>query len=69
MRTSAGLTSYNPSAASAEVRDVFAGGNCTATAVTMNNGQQAIRVSFTGHASTAVGNQMMLQVVAADPNF
>jgi hypothetical protein len=52
------VTLYNPAAANAQVRDVGAGVDCSAAAsvVTTTN----LRVTATGNAGTAVGNQVSI---------
>lgn len=50
-------TTYNPAAASAEVRDFTGAANCTATAIVMNN-ENSIYFTATGAAGTAVGNHL-----------
>lgn len=57
------ITTYNPAAASAEVRDADAAANCTATAVALAT-EDGFSISCTGNASTAVGNQLRFHFMA-----
>lgn len=50
------VTTFNPTSASAEVRDVTAGGNCSATATVAS--ETGFNISCTGNAGTAVGNAL-----------
>lgn len=63
MRTTPTITLYNPAAANAQIRDVTAAGDCTASAVAgaTPNGFQ---LSCTGNASTAVGNGLQVHYLA-----
>lgn len=49
------ITTYNPAAANAQVRDITASVDCSAVA-TANASIRGFRVTATGNASTAVGN-------------
>lgn len=54
------VTTYNTAAANAQVRDVGAGADTTATAVAVT--ETNLKVSATGAAGTAVGNQVSVHV-------
>jgi hypothetical protein len=51
------ITTYNPSAGNAQVRDSTAGADCSATA-TSNSSELGLDISATGNAGTAVGNAL-----------
>lgn len=53
--TPATITTYNPAAANAQVRDITAAADCSAVA-TANSTDTGFRIGATGNASTAVGN-------------
>jgi len=57
------VTTYNPAAASAEVRDADAAANCTATAVALVT-EDGFSISCTGAAGTAIGNQLRFHATA-----
>lgn len=48
---------YNPEAANAQVRDITAGADCSVTAATPI-GRQAVNITCTGNASTAIANAL-----------
>jgi hypothetical protein len=51
------ITTYNPAAASAEVRDVTAAANCTATTAA-NASDRGFKLTCTGAAGTAAGGEL-----------
>lgn len=57
------MTFYNPSTASAQVRDVDAGADCSGMTV-VTGSQSTMVFSFTGNAATVVGNLMAIHWVA-----
>lgn len=59
------ITTFNPSAANAQVRDSSAGADCSATAVSATHTTADVTtISATGNASTAVGNIMDVHLTA-----
>lgn len=64
MRTSPTPTTYNPSAANAQVRDTSLGGDCSVTSLTVGSSADVIAISCTGNASTAVGNALDIHISA-----
>lgn len=64
MRSSgATVTSYNPSAANAQVRNTTDGADCTSAAVAMV-GTRAVSIGYTGTAGTAVNESLAVHVTA-----
>lgn len=63
MRGAPNVTTFNPSATNAQIRDVSASGDCSSTAVTSNN-NEAILLTASGNGSTAVGNLLAVHVTA-----
>lgn len=63
MRAAPTVTTYNPSAANAHVRDQTASVDCSGTA-TGNNTTNGVNISCTGNASTAAGNGLRVHVTA-----
>lgn len=63
MRAVPALTFFNPAAASAQVRDVTGGVDCSATAGA-NTTERGFRVDTTGNAATVAGNVLGVHVVA-----
>jgi hypothetical protein len=63
MRATPGITTYNPSAANAQVRDETAAGDCSATA-TANLTTETVSLTATGNASTAVGGTLGVHLIA-----
>lgn len=61
MRIAPTATTFNPSAGNAQVRDVTAGADTTATTVQQTT-DRALTLNFTGAAGTAVGNQMAVNL-------
>lgn len=64
MRAAPTVTFYNPSAANAQVRDVTAAADCSATAAAGSNSEEALGLNATGNAGTAVGNTLSVHVTA-----
>lgn len=65
MRTTPTVTTYNPSAANAQVRDSTAAADCSSTTVTATIGtEDAVGIHCTGNASTAVGNLLDVHITA-----
>jgi hypothetical protein len=64
MRAVPTLTSYNPLAASAEVRNITDGTNCTATGFGSASGDMGFGINYTTPAGTAVGEQLGVHVSA-----
>lgn len=60
--TSATVTAYNPSAANAQVRDITAAADCTATSAAIIANAETILVTATGNAATATFNIMEVHV-------
>jgi hypothetical protein len=58
------ITTYNPSAANAQVRDSSIGADCSAVSVTAPSNADGINISCTGNASTAVGDGLDIHVTA-----
>ena len=56
------VTSYNPAAANAQVRDGTAAADCSSTSVGVEN--QTLFLNCTGNASTAVGNRLHVHVTS-----
>lgn len=63
MRKAPTVTTFNPAAANAQVRDETAGADC-ASVVIDNVTQNGCRISCTGASSTAVGNVLGVHLVA-----
>jgi hypothetical protein len=63
MRGTPSITTYNPSASNAQVRDETFGGDCSATA-TANLNAETISITATGNGSTAVGNTLGIHLIA-----
>lgn len=63
MRAAPTVVTFNPGAADAQMRDDTIGANCTATAVNSISDRGFI-VTATGHASTAVGDQLKIHWTA-----
>lgn len=59
MRAAGTCTLYNPVAANAQVRDVTASADCSASSMSPT-GEGRVIIQCTGNASTAVGNQLMV---------
>ena len=59
------ITTFNPSAANAQVRDTTLPGDCSATAVITVN-DRGLAVSMTGNAGGAVGNSAAVHILAED---
>jgi hypothetical protein len=57
------ITTYNPAASNAQVRDQTASADCSSTA-TGNITPNGVNISCTGNASTAVGNGLRVHVTA-----
>jgi hypothetical protein len=57
------VTTYNPSAANAQVRDQTGSVDCSAT-TTGNNTPNGVNISCTGNAATAAGNGLRVHVTA-----
>lgn len=57
------ITTFNPAAANAQVRDNTASADCSSTA-TGNISTGGVNVSCTGNASTAVGNALRVHITA-----
>lgn len=55
MRIDPTVTTYNPGAANAQVRDTTVLGDCSSTATSQTT-KEFLLISATGHASTAIGN-------------
>jgi hypothetical protein len=62
MRAAPTITTYNPAAANAQVRDFTAGADCSAVATTPH--PNGVLVSCTGNASTAVGGALGVHLTA-----
>jgi hypothetical protein len=56
------MTTFNPSAANAQVRDVTGAVDCSATATTPT--ANGLTFSATGNAATAVGNALAIHLTA-----
>lgn len=56
------ITTFNPYAANAQVRDVDVGGDCSVTAASYSGGW--VLVSCTGNAGGAVGNRLFIHITA-----
>ena len=67
MRSPGTPVSYNPAAASSQVRDLTAAANTTGTSISCDNDR--LQISFTGAAGTAVGNTMWVDWSIGDNNF
>lgn len=63
MRATPTITTFNPASANAQPRDIIAGTDCSAIAVTLS-GQAGFWASFTGNVSTAIGNLLGLHFTA-----
>lgn len=63
LRAAPTVTLYNPSAANGQIRDLTAGVDCSATAVS-NGNAKALTLTATGNASTAVGNILSIHWIA-----
>jgi hypothetical protein len=59
MRTTPTITLFNPAAANAQVRDVTAAADCTASAAAASS-TMGFLVTATGNAGSAVGNQLAI---------
>lgn len=65
MRGTPSMTFYNPAAANAQVRDVTASVDCSATGVAASSAtEKSMAVVTTGNASTAVGNLLSVHWAA-----
>jgi hypothetical protein len=62
MRAAPTVTTYNPAAANAQVRDFTAAADCSAAATTAH--PNGILVSCTGNAGTAVGGALGVHLTA-----
>lgn len=63
MRTVPTVTTYNPAAANAQVRDVVAAADCSAVTVS-NATERGVLINATGNGSTAVGNLLSVHWTA-----
>lgn len=63
MRAAPAITTFNPAAANAEVRDETAAGDCSATATAGAN-EGSVRVTATGNAGTVVGGLLGVHLTA-----
>lgn len=57
------ITTYNPAATNAQVRDITAAADCSATATSVAT-ETGLMVTDTGNASTAVGNKLGIHITA-----
>lgn len=57
------ITTYNPAAGNAQVRDITAAADCSATAVSVTT-ETGTMITDTGNVSTAVGNKLGVHITA-----
>lgn len=63
------ITTYNPSAANEQARDLTANADCSSTSAFPNNAGHSFGIDFTGAAGTAVANRIGVNWTAAVANF
>jgi hypothetical protein len=63
------MTLYNPAATNAQVRDLTAAADCSASAGTENLTERGVVITATGNASTAVGNKLGVHWIADARTF
>ena len=64
MRAAPTLTTYNPSAANAQIRDATAAGDFTGTSTGTQNSVGTFYIGGTGNAGTAIGNTCLVHITA-----
>lgn len=63
-RISPTITTYNPQAANAEVRDATVGADCSSTTA-INNNEYGLEIACTGNAGTSVANRLTIHWTAS----